>query len=193
MTTTTPPAADARAMKAIIWTAVCCALVLAAIGFAGSYTAVRKLAEAKNFGAFSNAFPIGIDAGIIVFLALDLILCHKRMPLPPLRWVAWALTGATVFYNASAGDNGIAADPLAAAMHATIPILFIGSAEAARHYVARLAQITADKHIDGVPVSRWIVAPSAPSGSGAACACGTSVPTATSSSSSRKSVSTGRS
>ncbi|WP_228994398.1 DUF2637 domain-containing protein [Streptomyces sp. DH8] len=150
---------DERAMKAIIWTAVICALVLAAIGFVGSYTAVRKLAEEKDFGSFSHAFPIGIDAGIIVFLALDLILCHKRMPLPPLRWVAWALTAATVFYNASAGDKGITEDPLAAAMHATIPILFIGSAEAARHYIARLAQITADKHIDGVPLTRWLVAP----------------------------------
>ncbi|WP_331723449.1 DUF2637 domain-containing protein [Streptomyces atratus] len=150
---------DERAMKAIIWTAVICALVLAAIGFTGSYTAVRQLAATKGFGSFSHAFPIGIDAGIIVFLTLDLILCHKRMPLPPLRWVAWALTGATVFYNASAGAKGITEDPLAAAMHATIPILFIGSAEAARHYIARLAQITADKHIDGVPLSRWIVAP----------------------------------
>lgn len=152
-------AKDERAMKAIIWTAVVCALILAAIGFTGSYTAVRQLAHSKGFGSFSNAFPIGIDAGIIVFLALDLILCHKRMPLPPLRWVAWALTGATVFYNASAGQKPISEDPLAAAMHATIPILFIGSAEAARHYVARLAQITADKHIDGVPLARWIVAP----------------------------------
>lgn len=150
---------DERAMKAIIWTAVVCALILAAIGFVGSYTAVHKLAAAKGFGSFSHAFPIGIDAGIIVFLALDLILCHKRMPLPPLRWVAWALTGATVFYNASAGNKPISADILAAAMHATIPILFIGSAEAARHYIARLAQITADKHIDGVPLARWIVAP----------------------------------
>ncbi|MFJ2279244.1 DUF2637 domain-containing protein [Streptomyces sp. NPDC087866] len=156
----TPTAGDnARAMKAIIWTAVICALVLAGIGFVGSYTAVRKLAEAKNFGSFSHAFPIGVDAGIIVFLALDLILCHKRMPLPPLRWVAWTLTGATVFYNASAGQKPISEDVLAAAMHATIPILFIGSAEAARHYIARLAQITADKHIDGVPLARWIVAP----------------------------------
>ncbi|MEU9947086.1 DUF2637 domain-containing protein [Streptomyces sp. NPDC047939] len=158
-TASSTPAADARAMKAIIWTAVICALILAAIGFTGSYTAVHKLANDKGFGAFSRAFPIGIDAGIIVFLALDLILCHKRMPLPPLRWVAWALTGATVFYNASAGDKPISEDILAAAMHATIPILFIGSAEAARHYVARLAQITADKHIDGVPLTRWIVAP----------------------------------
>jgi hypothetical protein len=157
--TTTPQATDARAMKAIIWTAVICALILAGIGFTGSYTAVRKLADAKGFGTFSHAFPIGIDAGIIVFLALDLILSHKRMPLPPLRWVAWALTGATVFYNASAGKKPITEDILAAAMHATIPILFIGAAEAARHYIARLAQITADKHIDGVPLSRWIVAP----------------------------------
>ncbi|MGW1468573.1 DUF2637 domain-containing protein [Streptomyces sp. NPDC002308] len=150
---------DARAMKAIVWTAVICAVALAAIGFTGSYTAVRALANEKGFGTFSAAFPIGVDAGIIVFLAIDLILSHRRMPLPPLRWVAWALTAATVFYNASAGQHTITEDPLAAAMHATIPILFIGSAEAARHYVARLAQITADKHIDGVPLARWIVAP----------------------------------
>ncbi|WP_435878654.1 DUF2637 domain-containing protein, partial [Streptomyces bacillaris] len=50
------------------------AVIIAAIGFAGSYAAVRELAEAKGFGQFSLVFPIGIDAGICVLLALDLLL-----------------------------------------------------------------------------------------------------------------------
>ncbi|MEU0991103.1 DUF2637 domain-containing protein, partial [Streptomyces sp. NPDC005953] len=61
------------------------AVAIAAIGFAGSYTAVRELAERKGFGDFAHAFPIGIDAGIVVLLALDLLLTWLRIPFPLLR------------------------------------------------------------------------------------------------------------
>ncbi|MDX6348988.1 MAG: hypothetical protein QOF84_3778, partial [Streptomyces sp.] len=61
------------------------AVVIAAIGFAGSYAAVRELALAKGFGRFANVFPVGIDAGIVVLLALDLLLTWLRIPFPLLR------------------------------------------------------------------------------------------------------------
>lgn len=156
---TTEPAGDPRAMRALAITAAGGALVLAGIGFTGSYTAVRQLAVDKHFGTFSDVFPIGVDAGIIVLLALDLILSHRRMPLPPLRWIAWGLTAATIAFNAASGKGPIAADPLAAGMHAVIPVLFIASAEAARHFVARLAAITAGKTVENPPLIRWFVAP----------------------------------
>ncbi|MGW1044056.1 DUF2637 domain-containing protein, partial [Streptomyces sp. NPDC002547] len=50
------------------------AVIIAGIGFAGSYQAVRELAIRKGFGNFAYVFPIGIDAGICVLLALDLLL-----------------------------------------------------------------------------------------------------------------------
>ncbi|MGW0778295.1 DUF2637 domain-containing protein, partial [Streptomyces sp. NPDC002835] len=42
-----------RAHRVLICAVTAGALVIAAIGFAGSYSAVRELAEQKGFGAFS--------------------------------------------------------------------------------------------------------------------------------------------
>jgi hypothetical protein len=129
-------------------------MVIAGIGFAGSYAAVRELAIRKGFGNFSYFFPIGIDAGICVLLALDLLLTWIRMPFPLLRQTAWLLTVATVAFNAAA-----ATDPLGRAMHAVIPVLFVVTVEAARHAVGRIADITADKHMEGVRLTRWLLSP----------------------------------
>ncbi|MFI5631307.1 DUF2637 domain-containing protein, partial [Streptomyces sp. NPDC051664] len=59
-----------RTHRVLIGVVVAGAAIIAAIGFAGSYAAVRALAEQKGFGNFSLVFPIGIDAGICVLLAL---------------------------------------------------------------------------------------------------------------------------
>ncbi|WP_262505660.1 DUF2637 domain-containing protein [Streptomyces sp. TRM68367] len=130
------------------------AVIIAGIGFAGSYAAVRELAVEKGFGNFSYVFPIGVDAGICVLLALDLLLTWIRMPFPLLRQTAWLLTVATVVFNAAA-----ATDPLGRAMHAVIPVLFVVTVEAARHAVGRIADITADKHMEGVRITRWLLSP----------------------------------
>ncbi|WP_373305899.1 DUF2637 domain-containing protein [Streptomyces chryseus] len=129
--------------------------MIAAIGFVGSYAAVRDLAVRKGFGDFAVAFPIGIDAGIGVLLALDLLLTWVRMPFPLLRHTAWALTAATIGFNAAAAWP----DALGVGMHASIPVLFIVVVEAARHAIGRGADITADRHIEPVRLIRWILAP----------------------------------
>jgi hypothetical protein len=129
--------------------------VIAAIGFAGSYTAVRELAQAKGFGKFAMIFPIGIDAGILVLLALDLILTWLSMPLALLRHTAWLLTVATIAFNAAAAWP----DPIGTGMHAVTPVLFIVAVEAARHAIGRIADITADKHMEGVRLARWLLSP----------------------------------
>src|SRR6478736_7020733 len=98
-------------------------VVIAGIGFAGSYAAVRELALQKGFGDFSLVFPIGIDAGICVLLALDLLLTWMRIPFPLLRQTAWLLTAATIAFNGAASWP----DPLGTAMHAVIPVLFVVS------------------------------------------------------------------
>ena len=130
------------------------ALMIAAIGFTGSYSAVRDLAARKGFGAFAPYFPIGIDAGIVVLLALDLLLTWLRIAFPLLRQTAWLLTAATVAFNAAAAWP----DALGVGMHAVIPVLFIVAVEAARHAVGRIADITADKHMEGVRLARWLLA-----------------------------------
>ncbi|MGW7587290.1 DUF2637 domain-containing protein [Kitasatospora sp. NPDC054768] len=131
------------------------ACLISGIGFAGSYNAVRELAEEKGFGAFSYAFPIGVDAGIVVLLALDLVLTWLRIPFPMLRQTAWLLTVATIAFNAAASWG----DPLGMGMHAVIPVLFVVVVEASRHAVGRIAAITADRHMESVRVMRWLLSP----------------------------------
>ncbi|MFM9812775.1 DUF2637 domain-containing protein [Streptomyces scabiei] len=131
------------------------AVIIAGIGFAGSYAAVRELALQKGFGNFSYVFPIGIDAGICVLLALDLLLTWIRIPFPLLRQTAWLLTAATIAFNGAAAWP----DPLGVGMHSVIPILFVVSVEAARHAIGRIADITADKHMEGVRLTRWLLSP----------------------------------
>jgi hypothetical protein len=144
-----------RTHRILIALVVAGAVIIAAIGFAGSYAAVRELAERKGFGDFSLVFPIGIDAGICVLLALDLLLTWLRIPFPLLRQTAWLLTVATIAFNGAASWP----DPLGVGMHAVIPVLFVVSVEAARHAVGRIADITADKHMEGVRLTRWLLSP----------------------------------
>ncbi|MCX4676382.1 DUF2637 domain-containing protein [Streptomyces sp. NBC_01433] len=144
-----------RTHRILIGVVVAGAVLIAAIGFAGSYAAVRELAEQKGFGDFAIVFPIGIDAGICVLLALDLLLTWMRIPFPLLRQTAWLLTAATIAFNGAAAWP----DPLGTGMHAVIPILFVVSVEAARHAVGRIADITADKHMEGVRLTRWLLSP----------------------------------
>ncbi|MET9879239.1 DUF2637 domain-containing protein [Actinacidiphila glaucinigra] len=146
-----------RTQRILIGVVVIGAVIIAAIGFAGSYAAVRELALRKGFGAFANVFPIGIDAGIVVLLALDLLLTWLRIPFPLLRQTAWLLTAATIAFNGAAAWP----DPLGVGMHGIIPILFVVSVEAARHAIGRVADITADKHMESVRLARWLLAPAA--------------------------------
>ncbi|MFI7383334.1 DUF2637 domain-containing protein [Streptomyces sp. NPDC049813] len=144
-----------RTHRMLIGLVVAGAVVIAGIGFAGSYAAVRELALEKGFGNFAYVFPIGIDAGICVLLALDLLLTWIRIPFPLLRQTAWLLTAATIAFNGAAAWP----DPLGTGMHAVIPILFVVAVEAARHATGRIADITADKHMEGVRLTRWLLSP----------------------------------
>ncbi|MGW2592421.1 DUF2637 domain-containing protein [Streptomyces sp. NPDC001515] len=144
-----------RTHRILIGLVIAGAVLIAGIGFAGSYAAVRELAIDKGFGTFSYFFPIGIDAGICVLLALDLLLTWLRIPFPLLRQTAWMLTAATIAFNGAAAWP----DPLGVGMHAVIPVLFVVAVEAARHAVGRIADITADKHMEGVRLTRWLLSP----------------------------------
>ncbi|MEV8098675.1 DUF2637 domain-containing protein [Kitasatospora sp. NPDC085879] len=144
-----------RAHRALLGVVAAGACLISGIGFAGSYNAVRELAVQKGFGAFSYAFPIGVDAGIVVLLSLDLVLTWLRIPFPLLRQTAWLLTAATIAFNAAASWG----DALGMAMHAVIPVLFVVVVEASRHAVGRIAAITADRHMESVRLMRWLLSP----------------------------------
>lgn len=144
-----------RTHKLLIGIVATAVLVISGIGFAGSYQAVAHLAEQKGFGEFARFFPIGVDAGIVAFLALDLLLTWLRIAFPLIRYGAWSLTAATIAFNAVVSWP----DPIGVGMHATIPLLFVVAVEGARHAVGRIAQIVADKHLEGPPASRWFLNP----------------------------------
>ncbi|WP_031488214.1 DUF2637 domain-containing protein, partial [Streptomyces bicolor] len=95
------------------------------------------------------------DAGICVLLALDLLLTWIRIPFPLLRQTAWLLTAATIAFNGATAWP----DPLGVGMHGVIPILFVVAVEAARHAIGRTADITADKHMEGIRLTRWLLSP----------------------------------
>lgn len=144
-----------RGQWALVGIVIAGALAIAAIGFVGSYHAVAELAERKGFGSFAAWFPIGLDFGIGICVALDLLLTWLRIPFPLLRPAAWTLTAATVVFNAWSAYP----DELAMAMHATTPALFILVAEAARHAIARAADINAGTATEYPPGRMWLVAP----------------------------------
>jgi hypothetical protein len=144
-----------KLQRRLVTAVVIGAVIIAGIGFAGSYAAVRDLAVSKGFGDFSYVFPIGIDAGICVLLALDLLLTWIRIPFPLLRQTAWLLTAATIAFNGAAAWP----DPVGTGMHAVIPILFVVAVEAARHAIGRTADITAGRHMDSVRLIRWLLDP----------------------------------
>ncbi len=144
-----------RPQKILTGIVVSAVLVIAALGFIGSYSAVTDLALTKGFGQFAHAFPLAVDAGIIAFLALDLLLTWRRIPYPLLRYTAWGLTAATIAFNAVVAWP----DPIGSSMHGVIPVLFVIAVEAARHAIGRIAEIVADKHIEGPNTSRWFLNP----------------------------------
>ncbi|MER7841815.1 DUF2637 domain-containing protein [Streptomyces sp. NPDC096040] len=129
------------------------------IGFAMSYSTLAEVALSWGFTPrLAPWFPVGVDASIIAFLALDLYLIRKRTAWPLLRMAAHAMTGATIWFNASSqGDIG--ADPVRAASHGVMPLLFVIGVEAARRLFIAKAQLEAGTATDRIPLHRWILSP----------------------------------
>ncbi|MCF3132457.1 DUF2637 domain-containing protein [Streptomyces olivochromogenes] len=129
------------------------------IGFAMSYSTLAEVALSWGFTEkLAPWFPVGVDASIIAFLALDLYLIRKDTPWPLLRLAAHAMTGATIWFNASS-QGRIAADPVKSASHGVMPLLFVIGVEAARRLFIKKAQLEAGTHTDRIPLHRWILSP----------------------------------
>ena len=123
---------------------------LAALGGYGSFASVRDVAE-PWFGDQAWIVPAGVDLGILALVSVALLLEWLAMPMPALRWMAFAFTAATVWLNVSAAHG----DVTGMVMHAAMPVLFITFIDAIR----RRAGIAAGTVREGVPVARWLLAP----------------------------------
>jgi hypothetical protein len=127
--------------------------VLGLIGFANSFRAVADAARA-SFGPLAVTVPIGVDLGIAVFSALDIVLA--RLDLRP-RWVRlvpWTLTAATIYLNVVGQRTGFAK-----VAHAVFPALWVIAVEVAAHVVRVRAGLAAGTAMDRIRPSRWLLAP----------------------------------
>ncbi|MCP2314047.1 DUF2637 domain-containing protein [Kitasatospora paracochleata] len=135
-------------------------ILVGVIGFAMSYDTLSHVAlNSWGFGErLAPWFPVGVDASIVAFLALDLYLVRKGTPWPVLRMAAHAMTGATIWFNASS-QGSIRADPVRAGAHGAMPFLFVIGVEAARRLIIHKARLEAGTTSDRVPLHRWLLAP----------------------------------
>ncbi|MEU4507598.1 DUF2637 domain-containing protein [Streptomyces sp. NPDC024089] len=152
------PRVDRWLMPALYAVGALAGTLVGVIGFAASYSTLEAAARDWGFGRLSPAFPVGVDASIIAFLVLDLVLIHRRTPWPVLRLAAHAMTGVTIVLNASAQKGGISFSSRTLS-HAVMPVLFVIGVEAARRLVVRAARLAAGQDTEGVPAYRWFLAP----------------------------------
>ncbi|MFG1856006.1 DUF2637 domain-containing protein [Actinomadura geliboluensis] len=127
--------------------------VLGLLGFVNSFAAVADAAR-PSFGGLAWSVPLGIDLGIAIFAALDIVLARLDMRVRWLRFIPWALTAATVYLNVS--EESTVFGRIA---HAVLPALWVCAVEIAAHVIRIRAGIAAGTRMDGIRASRWILAP----------------------------------
>ncbi|WP_371793780.1 DUF2637 domain-containing protein [Streptomyces sp. NBC_01471] len=173
-TVATPPAGEggpAWVGRLLVSVAMVGMPLVGIIGFAASYTTLRRVAAENGFGntgiwSLAPWIPIGIDASIVALLALDLVMVRSRSPWPVLRFAAHAMTLVTVAFNASDGIKsgaglwaGLTAHPVRVGLHGVMPVLFVLGVEASRHLLIKAARIEDGTASDRVPLHRWVLAP----------------------------------
>jgi hypothetical protein len=161
---TTTPADDTktaahvpREAQAVKWVAAGIAPLIAALavlGGLGSFTTIRQMA-APHFGGLAWIVPVGMDVGILILLAWDLLMEYLDLPWPVLRWVAWLYIAGTVLVNVSAAHGSFAGS----VMNAAMPVLFITVVEGVRHLIRRWVGLTSTGRVERVPAARWALAP----------------------------------
>ncbi|MEV5495628.1 DUF2637 domain-containing protein [Nonomuraea fuscirosea] len=162
MTTTHTPDTPARELSSGEHTAVAVTAavtgVLGLLGFVNSFERVAE-AAAPSFGWLAWTVPLGIDLGIAVFSALDIVLARLGMRLRWLRLIPWALTAATVYLNVATYLKADPIDTFAVVSHAVLPLLWVIAVEVGAHVLRKRAHLTAPDRMDGIRRSRWVLAP----------------------------------
>jgi hypothetical protein len=130
---------------------------LGVIGAVNSFRAITEAVE-PSFGGLAWTVPVGVDVGIAVFTALDLLLARLGMRIAWLRLVPWVLVATTIYLNVS-GEH----DPVAAVAHGVLPALWVIAVEAGSHVVRTHVGLTSSSSViermDRVRWSRWVLAP----------------------------------
>ncbi|MEU9438379.1 DUF2637 domain-containing protein [Streptomyces sp. NPDC048252] len=141
------------------------ALVLAGIGLYLSFEHVAVFAhEELRFGSLGKGqlFAVGVDVGIMVMIAVDLLMAWLKRPISWIRYPVWLLTAATVVLNAASGAPKDRAwellDYVAAGAHGVVPVLFIMVVELGRTSIDRIVRPDQAER-DSIPWLRWILAP----------------------------------
>lgn len=149
------------------WTAgaiVVAALALAGIGLYLSFEHVADFAfKELRFGSLGKGrlFAVGVDVGIMVMIAVDLLMAWLKRPISWIRYPVWLLTAATVVLNAASGAPEGAwklLDYVAAGAHGVVPVLFITVVELGRTSIDRVVRPDQEER-DSIPWLRWILAP----------------------------------
>ncbi|MGW6705453.1 DUF2637 domain-containing protein [Streptomyces sp. NPDC054956] len=144
------------------------ALALAGIGLYLSFEHVAVFAfEWLNFGSLGKGqlFAVGVDTGIMVMIAVDLLMAWLKRPVSWIRYPVWLLTAATVVLNAASGaprgdEVWELLDYVAAFAHGVVPILFIMIVELGRTAIDRIVRPEQAER-DAIPWIRWALAPTA--------------------------------
>ena len=127
--------------------------VLGVIGLVTSFATVAAAAR-PAFGGMAWMVPLGIDVGILVFSALDLVLARLDMRVVWLRLVPWSLTAATIYLNIA--DEATLFGQVA---HAVLPALWVVAIEVGTHAVRVRAGLASARRMDTIRRSRWLLAP----------------------------------
>jgi|GEM_PF-1650193 len=151
------PPVEGRLKTAVTTVGVAVA-VLGLLGFVNSFHRVDQSAQ-PSFHGLAWTVPTGIDLGILIFSALDIVLALLKMRISWLRLIPWALTWVTIDLNIS---NPSGAAPLTGfdkLAHGVLPALWAISVEVGAHVVRKRARLSDAKRMDRVRVSRWLLAP----------------------------------
>ncbi|WPR52693.1 DUF2637 domain-containing protein [Streptomyces sp. S399] len=158
------PAGLTRAQTVTAAAIVGAALALAGIGLYLSFEHVAVFAhERLGFATLGKArlFTVGVDVGILVLIALDLLMAWLRRPIGWVRFPVWLLTGATLVLNAASAAPTAGAwttvDYVAAFAHGIVPVLFIAVVEIGKTAIDRVVRQAAPA--EGVPLHRWFLSP----------------------------------
>lgn len=148
---------------------VAAALVLAGIGLYLSFEHVAVFAHTElRFSSLGKGqlFAVGVDVGIMVMIAVDLLMAWLKRPISWIRYPVWLLTAATVVLNAASGAPEDRAwqllDYVAAGAHGVVPVLFIMVVEVGRTSIDRIVRPDQAER-DSIPWIRWTLAPIATS------------------------------
>lgn len=143
---------------------VIAALALAGIGLYLSFEHVADFAYKElRFGSLGKGqlFAVGVDVGIMVMIAVDLLMAWLKRPISWIRYPVWLLTAATVVLNAASGAPEGAwklLDYVAAGAHGVVPVLFITVVELGRDAIDRVVRPEQEER-DSIPLLRWVLAP----------------------------------